>query len=571
MTAQSEATDDRSASEAEQPPVHLSAGYVVGDKYVIKGVLGEGGNGTVYEGEHTQIGHRVAIKVVHKALVTSEDIVARFTREARICGTIRNRNVGQVYDVGELPNGAPYMVMELHEGRSLAKLLAESGPLPFAVALDVALQLLVGLQAAHESSVVHRDVKPDNIMIVRESSGHMLVKLVDFGIGKSLAADMSARTVTQEGVVIGSPDYMSPEALRGEEVDLRADIYAAGVVLYEMVTGRVPFDARSMTELFVAILRDPVPPVRNRRPQCPVQLERVIEKAMHRDSAERYRSASEMREALERVRRACGYSSDVLTRFSLQPPAAEGAASPANEQAVAAREPERVMTAELKLPVRRTGTRLIVGGAVIAVIGVLALALWPGSRGPAPAVKHAPAAPPPSAATAANDTPAPALANAAPEPEPTVAAAPANEPSAPEPTPAEPAEPAAVGGKARDKHGRKAESVAASAHARGKSRAPAEDSAASLAPAAAAPAAKPTELLQQAAAAFVRGQMPRARALYREATERAPSSAEAWRGLGMVSSRMGERGEAARALKRYLTLRPNAPDAAAIQKKLQEL
>jgi serine/threonine-protein kinase len=557
MTAQSEATHDQAAPGADQPSAHLPAGYVVGDKYVIKRVLGEGANGSVYEGEHTQIGHRVAIKVVHKALAASADTVARFTREARICGTIRNRNVGQVYDVGELPDGAPYMVMELHEGRSLAKMLAETGPLPFAVALDIAQQLLVGLQAAHEGSVVHRDVKPDNIMIVRESSGHMLVKLVDFGIGKSLAADMSSRSVTQEGAVIGSPDYMSPEALRGEEVDLRADIYAAGVVLYEMVTGSVPFDASSMTELFVAILRDPVTPVRKRRPECPVQLERAIQKAMHRVSAERYRSASEMREALERVRRACGYSSDVLTRFSLQP---AGGAAPANAQGFEARAPERVMTAELQLPVKRTGKRLIVGFAMVAILGGAALLLWPGAREPAPSK---PKTPPPSAATPATTaTPvAPAIPEAQPQPE-QAAVAPASEPSAAEPEPAEHAEPAAVGGKARDKRGRKAEVAAASTHARGKSRAPAE------APAA---AANPTELLQQAAAAFVRGQMPRARALYREATERAPSSAEAWRGLGMVSSRMGERSEAARALKRYLTLRPNAPDAAAIQKKLQEL
>lgn len=564
MSAHSEATNEQPAAGADQLAEHLPAGYVVGDKYVIKGVLGEGGNGTVYEGEHTQIGHRVAIKVVHKALADSAETVARFTREARICGTIRNRNVGQVYDVGELPSGAPYMVMELHEGRSLAKMLAESGPLPFAVALDVAQQLLVGLQATHESSVVHRDVKPDNIMIVRESSGHMLVKLVDFGIGKSLTADISSRSVTQEGVVIGSPDYMSPEALRGEEVDLRADIYAAGVVLYEMITGRVPFDAGSMTELFVAILRDPVPPVRQRRPECPVQLERVIEKAMQRDSAERYRSASEMREVLERVRRACGYSSDVLTRFSVQPQAEARAASPANEQALETREPARVMTAELKLPVRRTGKRLIVGGAVFAMLGVAALALWPSPPEPAPS---APKAPPPSAAmpesaAAPNATPA-APTNVAPEPAPT-AAAPAAEPSAKEP---EPEEPAAVSGKARDKHGRKSD---VAVHARGKAHASAEAPVATANPAPAQPV-NPTELLQQAAAAFVRGQMPRARALYRDATERAPSSAEAWRGLGMVSSRMGERSEAARALKRYLSLRPNAPDAAAIQKKLQEL
>src|SRR5262249_53910112 len=155
--------------------------------------------------------------------------IARFQREARICGTIRNRNVGQVYDVGELPDGAPYMVMELHEGRSLQRMLSESGPLPIAAVLDVGRQLLLGLPAAHETQVVHRDVKPDNIMLVHESSGQTVVKLVDFGIGKSVSADIRTRNVTQEGMVVGSPDYMPPEQLKGEVVDYRVDIYAAGV------------------------------------------------------------------------------------------------------------------------------------------------------------------------------------------------------------------------------------------------------------------------------------------------------------------------------------------------------
>src|SRR5262249_11936179 len=152
----------------------------------------------------------------------------------------------------------PYMVMELHEGRSLGKMLNEDGPLPIAAIVDIGRQLLLGLEAAHQTNVVHRDVKPDNIMLVHESSGHTLLKLVDFGIGKNVAADIRSRNVTQEGMVVGSPDYMPPEQLKGENVDARVDLYAAGVVLYECLTGHTPFNAESLTELFVAILRDPI-------------------------------------------------------------------------------------------------------------------------------------------------------------------------------------------------------------------------------------------------------------------------------------------------------------------------
>src|SRR5688572_7737352 len=145
-------------------PGHLPAGYMLGGKYEIKRLLGEGANGSVYEGEHAEIGHRVAIKVVHKNLAAREDIIARFRREARICGTIRNRHVGQVYDVGQLPSGAPYMVMELQEGRSLAAVLEEERRLPISTVIDIGRQLLIGLQAAHDIGAIHRDVKPDNIM-----------------------------------------------------------------------------------------------------------------------------------------------------------------------------------------------------------------------------------------------------------------------------------------------------------------------------------------------------------------------------------------------------------------------
>ncbi|MFI5307186.1 MAG: tetratricopeptide repeat protein [Polyangiales bacterium] len=579
--------DERAQSSRErvEPTLadeHLSPGFTVGGKYVIKGLLGEGANGLVYEGEHTEIGHRVAIKVVHQALTARQDIVARFRREARMCGTIRNRHVGQVYDVGELPDGAPYMVMELHEGRSLAQVLAVEGALPIAVVIDIGKQLLIGLQAAHAMHVVHRDVKPDNIMLMRESSGHSVVKLVDFGIGKSVNADISTRNVTQEGVVVGSPDYMPPEQLRGEEVDDRADLYAAGVVLYEAVTGRVPFNAKSLTDLFVAILRDDVVPPRKLRPDCPEELEAVIMRALRRDASQRHQSAEAMRLALEQVPPALvSVDADVLLRYSEPPPPPAHKPPPQRARTDGyALETERVRTAELQVPIRRGGARavMIAGGVV-----VLAIAVSFGVRGTRPAA--APAAAPQRTAAASSPAAAGPPNFEAPGPSPSAQPPAAKQEMLPEPEPvvAAPAPPA----KSTE---RSAPRDPLPAHVDGKpakhkvSQSPLP-AAASLPPPAAkqvvkepelstpAAAAGPSaaELVQQAAAAFVRGQMPRARALYREATQRAPNDPSAWRGLGMVSSRMGEHGEATRALQRYLSLRPDAPDADAIRKKLSEL
>jgi serine/threonine-protein kinase len=576
-------------------PAHLPDGYTLNGKYVIKRLLGGGANGSVYEGEHAEIGHRVAIKVVHKNLALREDIISRFRREARICGTIRNRHVGQVYDVGELPSGAPYMVMELQEGRSLANVLEEERRLPISTVIDIGRQLLTGLQAAHDTGAIHRDVKPDNIMLVRESSGETVVKLVDFGIGKSIHADISTRNVTQEGMVVGSPDYMPPEQLKGDNVDARVDVYAAGVVLYEMTTGSVPFNAGTLTELFVAILRDPITPPSRLRNDCPADLEQVILRATEREADLRYQTAAEMQRALENAQRASGVSHDGLRKLSQPPPAAQKRASASLEGY--ALETARVRTAELQAqtPMRRGGARswLIAGGALLLVgAGVVLGLLRPGSDARDEAHEVAPREgkpAEPAAAAAPQELPrvpepadeAPAAAVAAPVP--VIVGAPGT-PAAghvPQATAEEGAalEPSGdTGSDADDRRDRRAaskrrdaaEAVTQSAADEGKTSVTARSPAEVATP---APAAGPSaaELVQQASAAFIQGQMPRARSLYREATSKTASNADAWRGLGMVSSRMGQREEAKRAFERYLQLRPTAPDAAAIQKKLDEL
>src|SRR5688500_10345413 len=206
---QTDSYNDFDATDEVREPA-LPAGFVIDGKYEIKRLLGSGGSGSVYEAEHVTIGHRVAIKVVHSRERRREDSLARFRREAKICGAIRHPHVGQIYDVGALEDGTPFMVMELHDGRSFGDVLHES-ILPIAAVIEVTRQLLAGLGAVHHAGAIHRDVKPDNAMIVRASSGDLVVKLVDFGISKVVRADIRERALTREDVIIGSPDYMAPE------------------------------------------------------------------------------------------------------------------------------------------------------------------------------------------------------------------------------------------------------------------------------------------------------------------------------------------------------------------------
>lgn len=595
---------ERTKPEEDQPtdasgaarldPAHLPPGYTLAEKYVIKKLLGEGANGSVYEGEHADIGHRVAIKVVHKNLAAREDIIARFRREARICGTIRNRHVGQVYDVGELPSGAPYMVMELQEGRSLAALLEQERRLPIASAIDIGRQLLLGLQAVHGIGAIHRDVKPDNIMLVRESTGDTVVKLVDFGISKSVDADIKNRNVTQEGMVVGSPDYMPPEQLKGDAIDHRVDIYAAGVVLYEMITGRVPFDARNMTELFVAILRDPLEPPSTVRSDCPKALEQVILRALERDAGSRFASAAEMEAALRKAQDVSGVSGDGLQRLSGVTPAARKRLSSTEGYAL---ETERVRTAELQAPIKRAGSRLalIAGGIALALAGLLAVLLGPKGDGGSghrvtPREQRSPGT---AAASATKPAAVPANAAHASAVEPIELPSGIEEPSAPGAVGLQAegtaqleavAQPERAGTEgAADIEDAPERSAVAKPAQRARRVAkvesppspPTEKAVAGVPEAAGTPppaaGSSAAELVERASAAFIQGQMPLARALYRDATEQAAGNAAAWRGLGMASSRMGQPQEARRAFERYLRLRPNAPDAPAIRAKLDAL
>jgi len=272
----------------------LQLNDTIDGKYRIVRLIGEGGMGAVYEGENTRIHRRVAIKVLHSGVAQSNDAVERFEREAQAAGRIGSEHIVEVLDLGNLPNGDRYMVMEFLEGESLAERIASRGRLDARLTAELAVQLLEGLGAAHEAGIVHRDLKPDNVFLLASRRGKKdFVKIVDFGISKfsAMSGDFS---MTRTGVVMGTPYYMSPEQAKGDRtVDHRADLYAVGVILYEAVTGKVPFDADTFNELLFKIVLENPPPIQDKVREVDARFSEIVQKAMAKDRDQRYSTAAE--------------------------------------------------------------------------------------------------------------------------------------------------------------------------------------------------------------------------------------------------------------------------------------
>ncbi|HEX8824954.1 MAG TPA: serine/threonine-protein kinase, partial [Archangium sp.] len=258
--------------------------------------LGHGGMGTVYLGEHVDIGSRVAIKVLHGRLAGSPQVLRRFHMEARAVNLIGHENIVNIIDINPAPP-RPYLVMEYLEGEPLSTLLAR-GPVPAEIAVALLAQVCDALQATHARGIVHRDLKPENLFLLQRGHGPAFVKVLDFGIAK-LLDDEPREEDTGEGAVLGSVDYMAPEQSRGDPVDGRADLYALGVIAYQLVTGRRPFEEKSLTALLLAHQsKQPVAPS-TLRPDVPAGLCGVILQALAKDPEQRFQSASTMRGALQ--------------------------------------------------------------------------------------------------------------------------------------------------------------------------------------------------------------------------------------------------------------------------------
>jgi serine/threonine-protein kinase len=214
-------------------------GITVDERYEVLAVIGEGGMGRVYRVRHRRLGRSFALKALRVELARDTNLAERFIQEARAAAVVTHPNVVQINDFGTLYTRQPYFVMELLEGRTLARIIREEGPIEPVRCLTIARQIAEAIAAAHAMGVIHRDLKPDNIILVRPSGSHTTVKVLDFGLAKVAGSNR----LTRPGVVFGTPHYMSPEQASGEQFDHRVDIYALGIIMFEMLTGRVPFEA----------------------------------------------------------------------------------------------------------------------------------------------------------------------------------------------------------------------------------------------------------------------------------------------------------------------------------------
>jgi eukaryotic-like serine/threonine-protein kinase len=409
-------------------PRDFASGTILAEKFRIERVIGQGNMGVVVLATHLQLDQQVALKFLLPSGLSQSELEARFAQEARAAAKIRSEHVARVIDVSTLDDGAPYIVMEYLEGTDLAKQLERKGPHSVAEAVSLVLQACEALAEAHAAGIVHRDLKLSNLFVASYPDGAPCVKVLDFGISKyNIPGSDPDLSMTDTAAVMGSPLYMSPEQMRStRNVDARSDIWALGVILYELVSGRVPFDAQTMPLLCSMVLQDDPPPLdRNLPPGFELALLRCLAK----DRSQRYQNVHQLARALaEFAPREAQRSLDRIARLAGSEPPHSGERDPSLDPAHAAEPSPLTRTVH---PLRRGWP----AGVALALVGVaVAVGLWrwgssPGTVDPS-AATSAPAAAPPAAALA----PPPAAASAA-APVPAAAAPPATA-SAAAPAPA---------------------------------------------------------------------------------------------------------------------------------------
>jgi serine/threonine-protein kinase len=400
---------------SSNPQGQPQPGDVILGKYRIERVIGLGGMGAVVAARHLQLEERVAIKFLLPAMLANEDVVQRFLREAKAAIRIRSEHCVRVLDVGTLETGAPYMVMEYLEGQDLAAVAEKNKALPIPDVIDWVLQASEALAEAHALGIVHRDLKPANLFLTRRADGTASVKVLDFGISKQATSGADAG-VTKTQAVLGSPRYMSPEQMRStKDVDARADVWALGAVVHELVSGRPPFDAETMTALCAAILQDPPRSMLATRPDVPPQLEAVVRAALEKDRDRRFANVAQLAAALapfgshtsrasaERIARVLGVPTGVT--FASTGPGYFGGSSPGFAPA-----PPMAATtggSSVANAVQSTGpSGAAIAGAVIALLvfasaGTVGLVAWRRHAAEPPPVPSAIVAPPPPAVPSA--------------------------------------------------------------------------------------------------------------------------------------------------------------------------
>jgi eukaryotic-like serine/threonine-protein kinase len=427
-------------------------GSVLAGKYRVERQIGSGGMGVVVEATHLGLGQRVAIKILDPELATAEENVARFFREARVAATLPSEHIARVSDVGQTEDGAPYLVMELLVGWDLAAEIARLGQLPVAAAVDWALEACEGLADAHAAGLVHRDIKPQNLFLAQRAGRPPILKVLDFGLTKDQGR-VDGLSLTQPGSVFGTPQYMSPEqVLDAKNVDARCDQHALGMILFEMLTGRPPYEGTAASALFVVIATANPPSARAMRPDVPGALNQAILRALAKQPDKRFASLAGFAQAIapfggpgaaavaENVRRVLGGAATTATVGAdpgagfgpgqagpLPPRLDDEKTTTPNVRAPAASGAD--LTSSSDLGRRRVQRAAITGGITIAVaLAVGATVLFSGSP-PDPSASHASTSAP--SASEASPQPTVTPAETASAEAPPSAAAPSTSASAP--------------------------------------------------------------------------------------------------------------------------------------------
>ena len=374
---------DVEAGSADDPLV----GRLLSQRYSLEECVGSGGMGTVYRGRHVLMDKPVAVKVLKPELSQDPYAAGRFRREARSASRIEHEHCVAVTDFGQEPDGTLFLVMEYLEGPTLWKLIKEGGALSVARVVDIARQILGALQAAHEEGIVHRDLKPENVMLVRRGDREDVAKVLDFGLAKVLqsAGEDPVTALTRNGMIFGTPRYMSPEQVEGREVDHRADLYALGVMLYEMATGVLPFEGRSVMALLNKHLHETPTPPSSRFPRLglPARLEALILALMAKPMTERPPSAAAVLDELEAIATELASEPSPVPSQPPTPLPTPAAPHPIVEDPTP--EPTPSATSLDGLPPRRGAWALpALLGAAVAVVATLAVLRYGGGGPSAP-------------------------------------------------------------------------------------------------------------------------------------------------------------------------------------------
>jgi serine/threonine protein kinase len=341
---------------------------ILGGEYLILEKIGTGGMGSVYKASQPAMKRMVAIKILHPKLANRKDLTSRFRREARAMSQLTHPNTVKVFVYGELEeDGSLYIVMEMLEGKNLNQAVRKDGPIPLDRAIPILIQVCGALQEAHELGIVHRDLKPENIFLSKQGGIADFPKVLDFGLAKVTERQMQPGSIilTQEGMVFGTPEFMSPEQAQGKTLDARSDIYSLAVILYEVLTGKLPFSAKSPMEYIQKHVTEPIIPLSERVPErrFPKELDEVLARAMSKKPEQRYQTAAEFAEAL----RPFGGAAAQALPSSLRP---EGSVPRAPTPALEER-PKHSATS----PEKSSGPGLLIGVAALCLIAGVLLAI----------------------------------------------------------------------------------------------------------------------------------------------------------------------------------------------------